>query len=245
MSNEMDASKLLGELYDLGACQDGVAELEEHLDENRLRLSSASEIWKSLGDDFAPNMRWLLDRVGLAAFPRIPTADGLRDRWAWEVIEPALREKAAEFRKACALADDFMYFLRDEAQVPDFEPNEFDRPDVEEVWDNLDAGGQFRVLHTLKGLGRLDINFRTEFASEICEVHREDSEWMAEYDAHIAALDAVGWAGPLNPEFCQLLGDCEFYIVDASTVEKAWKEEHERRQARGCALSAVIGISGN
>lgn len=233
----MDASELLTELVDAGACQQGIEELEEHLEEKRLCLHQASEIWASLDNTFMPNMRWLLTQTGLAGnvqYYNLPdTAESIRAGWSWEQIEPALRARAASGREDYKRADAFVCFIQDEVKLPRFDPMDLDHPYcMADVWDQLDAGDHFRVLFHL-GESRLGFSLKEALEEGLREDFDQGSDYVAECRAHIAKMDAAGWAGTPDEEFCQFLARSEFYLADEETRNKVWNNEYERRQASG------------
>lgn len=233
----MDASELLTELVDAGACRQGIEELEEHLEEERLGLHQASEVWSSLDNTFMSSMRWLLMQTGLAGnvqYYNLPdTAESIRAAWPWERIEPALRARAASGREEYKRADAFVCFIQDEVKLPRFDPMDLDHPYcMADVWDQLDAGDHFRVLFHL-GESRLGFSLKETLEEILREDFNPASDDLAECRAHIAKMDSVGWAGQPDEEFCKFLSRSELYLADEYNRNKVWNDEYERRQASG------------
>lgn len=221
----MDASELLTELVDAGACRQGIEDLEEHLDEKRLCLAQASEVWNSLDNTFMSNMRWLLTQTGLVGdlqyFNLPDNAEALKAKWPWEQIEPALRTRAASGREDYRRADAFVCFIQDEVKLPKFDPMDLDHPYcVTDVWDQLDAGDHFRVLVLFERELNIDLQGRI----------KEELEHLAsEIASQVLKLYDADWEQPPD-ELCTLMGEQEIYLVNAAEIEAMWREEFARRE---------------
>jgi len=233
----MDASELITELADAGACRQGIEELEEHLDEKRLCLAQASEVWNSLDNTFMSNMRWLLMQTGLAGniqYYNLPdTAESIKAGWSWEQIEPALRTRAASGREDYKRADAFVCFIEEEVKLQGFSTIDLDHPYcVTDVWDQMDAGDHFRVLFHL-GESHLGFSLKETLEEILREDYNPASDDLAECRAHIAKMDSIGWVGQPDEEFCKFLSRSEIYLADEYNRNKVWNDEYERRQASG------------